>query len=219
MTSRRAELLCKSNCTNQPRRMPGRLAPFPARRCAMLLVLVLAAVGWEAYAQDLEPRAYTNTPVGLNFLLAGYAYSESDPPRTASSEPFLLAPPKEAGPVVVRAALSFMTSMKSTMGRKRSSSQASSRSRGMTHARPSTRLWWAWRKKSSRAATRSMSSRRAGIRRWSSSTPRACTRRTAWCCASARRHLDPDRDPERDGEGGVQHEPIPVRRASAGSRL
>jgi hypothetical protein len=26
-------------------------------------------------AQDLEPRAYTNTPVGLNFLLAGYAYS------------------------------------------------------------------------------------------------------------------------------------------------
>ena len=27
-------------------------------------------------AQDLEPRAYTNTPTGLNFLLAGYQYSE-----------------------------------------------------------------------------------------------------------------------------------------------
>ena len=31
------------------------------------------------------------------------AGSESDPARTASSEPFLLAPPKAAGPVVVRA--------------------------------------------------------------------------------------------------------------------
>jgi hypothetical protein len=39
------------------------------------MVLILAAVGWEAYAQDLEPRAYANTPVGLNFLLAVYAYS------------------------------------------------------------------------------------------------------------------------------------------------
>ena len=29
-----------------------------------------------AYAQDLEPRAYANTPVGLNFLIAGYGYSE-----------------------------------------------------------------------------------------------------------------------------------------------
>ena len=26
-------------------------------------------------AQDLEPRAYTNIPVGINFLVAGYAYS------------------------------------------------------------------------------------------------------------------------------------------------
>jgi hypothetical protein len=39
------------------------------------MVVILAAVGWEAYAQDLEPRAYANTPVGLNFLLAGYTYS------------------------------------------------------------------------------------------------------------------------------------------------
>ena len=29
-----------------------------------------------AEAQDAEPRAYTNTPVGLNFLVAGYAYSD-----------------------------------------------------------------------------------------------------------------------------------------------
>lgn len=29
-----------------------------------------------AHAQDLEPRAYSNSPVGLNFLIAGYAYAE-----------------------------------------------------------------------------------------------------------------------------------------------
>lgn len=31
-----------------------------------------------AGAQDLEPRSYTNTPVGLNFLIAGYAYQQGD---------------------------------------------------------------------------------------------------------------------------------------------
>jgi hypothetical protein len=29
-----------------------------------------------AYAQDLEPRAYTNIPRGFNFILAGYSYSQ-----------------------------------------------------------------------------------------------------------------------------------------------
>ncbi len=29
-----------------------------------------------AQAQDLEPRAYANTPVGLNFLIVGYSYSQ-----------------------------------------------------------------------------------------------------------------------------------------------
>ena len=29
-------------------------------------------------AQDLEPRAYANTPVGLNFLVAGFTYSVGD---------------------------------------------------------------------------------------------------------------------------------------------
>ena len=38
------------------------------------LGFALAAVG--VRAQDLEPRAYVNTPVGLNFLIAGYAYSQ-----------------------------------------------------------------------------------------------------------------------------------------------
>jgi hypothetical protein len=37
------------------------------------ILAVLAATG--VRAQDLEPRLYTNTPVGLNFLIAGYSYS------------------------------------------------------------------------------------------------------------------------------------------------
>lgn len=36
--------------------------------------LVVATAG--GHAQDLEPRAYSNAPVGLNFLIAGYTYSE-----------------------------------------------------------------------------------------------------------------------------------------------
>ena len=28
-----------------------------------------------AYAQDIEPRAYSNAPVGVNFLISGYAYT------------------------------------------------------------------------------------------------------------------------------------------------
>ena len=38
--------------------------------------IALIFAGGAAHAQDLEPRAYSNTPVGLNFLIAGYSYSE-----------------------------------------------------------------------------------------------------------------------------------------------
>lgn len=32
--------------------------------------------GWSAaWAQDIEPRTYSNAPVGVNFLIAGYAYT------------------------------------------------------------------------------------------------------------------------------------------------
>ena len=43
-------------------------------RGIVVLGFALATVG--VRAQDLEPRAYVNTPVGLNFLIAGYAYSQ-----------------------------------------------------------------------------------------------------------------------------------------------
>ena len=42
---------------------------------ATIVVTFLVGAVPRAPAQDLEPRAYVNTPVGLNFLLAGYAYS------------------------------------------------------------------------------------------------------------------------------------------------
>ena len=29
-----------------------------------------------AHAQDIEPRAYSNAPIGMNFLIAGYAYTQ-----------------------------------------------------------------------------------------------------------------------------------------------
>jgi len=42
------------------------------------LALVLLAPIACAFAQSIEPRAYSNAPTGLNFLLVGYAYSEGD---------------------------------------------------------------------------------------------------------------------------------------------
>ena len=29
-----------------------------------------------ARAQDIEPRAYSNAPIGMNFLIVGYAYTQ-----------------------------------------------------------------------------------------------------------------------------------------------
>jgi hypothetical protein len=42
------------------------------------VAVAVALLGGAAEAQDLEPRAYSNAPVGLNFLIAGYSYSEGD---------------------------------------------------------------------------------------------------------------------------------------------
>ncbi len=49
---------------------------FPVVFKSLLMVVLSAAFRSLASAQDLEPRAYANTPVGLNFLIAGYAYSK-----------------------------------------------------------------------------------------------------------------------------------------------
>jgi len=42
---------------------------------AVLAAAVLTALASPAHAQDIEPRAYSNAPVGVNFLIAGYAYT------------------------------------------------------------------------------------------------------------------------------------------------
>jgi hypothetical protein len=44
----------------------------------LVAMLAAAIVPRAAHAQDLEPRSYTNTPIGINFLLAGYAYQTGD---------------------------------------------------------------------------------------------------------------------------------------------
>ena len=53
-----------------------------ALRVFAFLLLGVTPAAWvatsTAVAQDLDPRAYTNTPVGVNFLLTGYAYQEGD---------------------------------------------------------------------------------------------------------------------------------------------
>jgi hypothetical protein len=39
------------------------------------IACVLLSVLASARAQDIEPRAYSNAPIGVNFLIAGYAYT------------------------------------------------------------------------------------------------------------------------------------------------
>jgi hypothetical protein len=46
------------------------------KRCVMISVAATLAAATGAQAQDAEPRLYSNTPVGLNFLIAGYIYSQ-----------------------------------------------------------------------------------------------------------------------------------------------
>src|SRR5580765_7871523 len=47
-------------------------------KCLVAVVAACILVGFEspAGAQDIEPRAYSNAPVGVNFLIAGYAYTK-----------------------------------------------------------------------------------------------------------------------------------------------
>jgi len=55
------------------------------RTGALLAMAALIFSATSAGAAELEPRAYANTPVGLNFLIAGYSYSEGGLSTNASS--------------------------------------------------------------------------------------------------------------------------------------
>ena len=62
-----------------PRRRPGRRGWRSHKRTMKPVIRVLAACSvlagaWPACAQDIEPRSYSNAPVGVNFAIAGYAY-------------------------------------------------------------------------------------------------------------------------------------------------
>ncbi len=50
-------------------------APTAAHAIAALAAWTLAAAAAPAHAQDIEPRAYSNAPIGVNFVIAGYAYT------------------------------------------------------------------------------------------------------------------------------------------------
>jgi hypothetical protein len=56
------------------------------RSCAGPAVVALLFVTAQAHAGEIEPRAYVNAPVGINFLLAGYAYTDGGL-STAGSSP------------------------------------------------------------------------------------------------------------------------------------
>ena len=52
---------------------------------AVSAVFALLFVVAQAHAGEIEPRAYVNTPVGINCLLTGYAYSDCGLSTDASS--------------------------------------------------------------------------------------------------------------------------------------
>jgi hypothetical protein len=52
-----------------------RTAGAAARAARAVVALALAGAAAFACAQDIEPRAYSNAPVGVNFVIAGLAYS------------------------------------------------------------------------------------------------------------------------------------------------
>ena len=68
------------------------------------IVVAIAAVV-PAQAQDLEPRAYANAPVGVNFLIVGYGYSQGSVVFDPSS------PIKDAAAKVHSAVLAYVRSL------------------------------------------------------------------------------------------------------------
>ncbi len=65
--------------------MPSRLTPSVGWVWAALVAATIVVPGRSVHAQALEPRSYANTPVGINFLLLGYGYTEGDVAFDASS--------------------------------------------------------------------------------------------------------------------------------------
>ncbi|MDD5319567.1 MAG: transporter [Methylococcales bacterium] len=47
---------------------------FPSRFARLSVLAILGMTAFSVSATDIEPRSYSNIPVGLNFLIAGYSY-------------------------------------------------------------------------------------------------------------------------------------------------
>ena len=85
-------------------------SPAPHRLSLRALLLGISAIMLmiaNANAQDAEPRAYTNTPVGINFLIGGHVHSQGkiafDPSLSIADAQFhthtaVLAYVRSAGP-------------------------------------------------------------------------------------------------------------------------
>ena len=58
--------------------MPSRLALFAGLGWAALFVATIVMPERSVDAQALEPRSYTNTPVGINFVGLGYGYTAGE---------------------------------------------------------------------------------------------------------------------------------------------
>lgn len=54
----------------------GRMARERSALIALATLAAGSASGGTALGQDLEPRTYSNIPVGMNFVLGGYGYTE-----------------------------------------------------------------------------------------------------------------------------------------------
>lgn len=63
-------------------RIEHRAAPvsilFSNSHRAIVTLILIAAIPVVGAAQEIEPRTYSNTPVGLNFLAVGYSYSSGN---------------------------------------------------------------------------------------------------------------------------------------------
>lgn len=51
---------------------------FPSRFARLAVLAILGMTASSVSATDIEPRSYSNIPVGLNFLIAGYAYTKGN---------------------------------------------------------------------------------------------------------------------------------------------
>src|SRR5688572_10864932 len=59
---------------------------WPIIRCAdTILLATMIAVTPALFSQELEPRAYSNVPIGMNFAVVGYGYVDGDVLLEASS--------------------------------------------------------------------------------------------------------------------------------------